>query len=87
MPVSNALVISPKSDHAIAKASDSILVPDAIAVAGPEAVNRLIEFFTAQIRNPNTREAYGRACMQFFAWMAENRVNDCRLVQPRVQPV
>ena len=80
--MSNPLVISLKSEQNIAKPSDSILVPDAIAVAGPEAINRLIEFFTAQIRNPNTREAYCRASMQFFAWMAENRVNDCRLVQP-----
>jgi len=29
---------------------------------------RYIEFFTANIRNPNTRRAYARACSQFFAW-------------------
>ncbi len=29
---------------------------------------RYIEFFAAQIRNPNTRRAYARACQQFFTW-------------------
>ena len=80
--MNDALVILPKTQKSLAKAAAPIVVPDAIAAAGPEAVNRLIEFFTAQIRNRNTREAYGRACSQFFDWMYENGVNDCRLVQP-----
>ena len=29
---------------------------------------RFIEFFTANIRNPNTRRAYHRACCDFFRW-------------------
>jgi integrase len=29
-----------------------------------------IEIFTANIRNPNTRRAYARACSRFFAWCA-----------------
>ena len=28
----------------------------------------MVEFFTAQIRNPNTRAAYAKAVTQFFAW-------------------
>jgi hypothetical protein len=27
-----------------------------------------VEFFTANIRNPNTRRAFARACSRFFAW-------------------
>src|SRR5208337_4377112 len=77
--MNDALVILPKPQKSLAKAAEPIVVPDAIAAAGPEAVDRLIEFFTAQIRNRNTREA---ACSQFFDWMYENGVNDCRLVQP-----
>ena len=80
--MNDALVILPKTQMSVAKAAGAIVVPDAIAAAGPGAVNRLIEFFTAQIRNRNTREAYGRACSQFFDWMYENGVNYCRLVQP-----
>ena len=42
--------------------------PALIADAGEPAAWRYIEFFTANIRNPNTRRAYARACQQFFAW-------------------
>src|SRR5664279_6296076 len=77
-----ALVILPKTGTPVEVKPAQIVVPIAIAVGGPEAVNRLLEFFTAQIRNPKTREAYGRACSQFFDWMYENGVNDCRLVLP-----
>ena len=33
---------------------------------------RFVEFFTANIRNRNTRLAYARACYQFFHWAREN---------------
>jgi site-specific recombinase XerD len=49
-------------------AADTHLVPALIADAGEPAAWRYIEFFTANIRNPNTRRAYARACNQFFAW-------------------
>ena len=44
------------------------LVPALVADAGEKAGWRYVEFFTANIRNPNTRRAYARACAQFFAW-------------------
>jgi len=44
------------------------LVPALIVDAGETAAWRYIEFFTANIRNPNTRRAYARTCNQFFAW-------------------
>jgi site-specific recombinase XerD len=47
---------------------DDPLVPALIADAGEPAAWRYIEFFTANIRNANTRRAYARACRQFFAW-------------------
>jgi hypothetical protein len=43
-------------------------VPALIADAGDPAAWGYVEFFTANIRNPNTRRAYARACNQFFAW-------------------
>jgi hypothetical protein len=46
----------------------SHLVPALIADAGEPAAWRYIDFFTANIRNPNTRRAYARACARFFAW-------------------
>ena len=43
-------------------------IPPLVRRAGPRAAERLVEFFTAQIRNPNTRAAYGTAVKRFFAW-------------------
>jgi hypothetical protein len=43
-------------------------VPAAIAAAGAPARMRFVEFFTANIRNPNTRQAYARSVSDFFGW-------------------
>lgn len=48
--------------------SQSALVPSLIQGDGPQASRRYLEFFAAQIRNPNTRAAYARAATRFFAW-------------------
>src|ERR1700730_11830282 len=48
--------------------TDTHLVPALIADARDQAAWRYLEFFTANIRNPNTRRAYARACGRFFAW-------------------
>jgi integrase len=44
-------------------------VPAMIAGAGDRASLRFIDFFTAHIRNPNTRAAYGIAVRGFFGWL------------------
>jgi len=36
--------------------------------AGEQASYRFVEFFTATIRNPNTRAAYFRAVQRFSLW-------------------
>lgn len=43
--------------------------PALIAAAGDRAAYRFLEFFTAQIRNPNTRRAYVAAVGDFCAWL------------------
>jgi site-specific recombinase XerD len=48
--------------------TDTYIVPALIADLGDQAAWRYVEFFTANIRNPNTRRAYARACVRFFAW-------------------
>jgi hypothetical protein len=53
---------------ALMPACPSELAPALIADAGEDAIWRYIDFFTANIRNPNTRRAYARACATFFAW-------------------
>ncbi len=49
-------------------------LPVVIAAAGERAGWRFIEFFTANIRNRNTREAYARAVAGFFHWCDARRV-------------
>ena len=43
-------------------------LPSVIVAAGEHASRKFIEFFTANIRNRNTRQAYARAARRFFDW-------------------
>jgi integrase/recombinase XerD len=45
-----------------------VTLPPIIAEAGKRARTRFLEFFTVNLRNPNTRAAYGRAAGEFLAW-------------------
>jgi site-specific recombinase XerD len=53
----------------------SATVPALIAARGQHAGRRFVEFFTANIRNPNTRRAYYRAVTEFFDWCDQARLN------------
>jgi site-specific recombinase XerD len=66
---------------ALTTPADTHLVPALIADAGEPAAWRYIEFFTANIRNPNTRRAYARACSRFFAW-CEDRGLTLNTIRP-----
>ena len=58
------------------------IVPAIIAERGEQAAWRYLEFFAANIRNPNTRAAYARATSAFFAWCDARR-----LTLPAVGPL
>jgi len=47
-----------------------------------EAARRFVEFFTANIRNPNTRKAYARAASEFAAWCERNQLTELRDIEP-----
>jgi len=47
-----------------------------------QAARRTLEFFTAQIRNPNTRRAYAGAASRFAAWCAEHGLHTLQEVEP-----
>jgi site-specific recombinase XerD len=64
-------IIRPAAVTSPIDAYAATLVPALIADAGDAAGWRYVEFFTANIRNPNTRRAYARACGRFFAWCEE----------------
>ncbi len=59
-------------------------LPAVIARAGERAAWRFIEFFTATIRNRNTRAAYAEAVKQFFAWCDEHRIRALDQINPVV---
>jgi hypothetical protein len=53
----------PKAEFSIiTRTSSKARLPELIAAAGPEVSETYIDFFTATIRNCNTRQAYARAC-------------------------
>ncbi len=68
-----ALILSKEDDLGLALAS-GVFLPPVIARAGKRAAERLIEFFTAHIRNPHTRRAYGRVAWNFFTWIDDRNV-------------
>jgi integrase/recombinase XerD len=49
-------------------------LPAIIRAQGERAGRRFIEFFTATIRNRNTRMAYARAVKRFFDWCDEHHL-------------
>jgi len=53
----------PVKSRPLALSSGTHLVPAPIADLGEQATWRYIDFFTANIRNPNTRWAYARASL------------------------
>ncbi len=57
-------------------------VPSLVVKAGGGAQKRFIEFFAAQIRNKNTREAYLRAVVDFFDWVEEAEIGDLLDIEP-----
>jgi site-specific recombinase XerD len=57
-------------------------LPALIAGGGDQAAVRFLEFFAANIRNPNTRRAYGRAVGKFMTWCSEMGVPSIDAVQP-----
>src|ERR1700679_2465202 len=59
-------------------------LPAAIGRAGEAAAWRFVEFFTATIRNKNTRAAYAEAVGQFFAWCELHRVYTLGEIKPIV---
>ena len=58
------------------------ILPALIAGAGDRAALRFLEFFTVNIRNKNTRAAYGRAAADFLRWCEVQGIGELGRVQP-----
>lgn len=59
----------------------STALPALVSAAGDRAALRFLEFFAANIRNPNTRRAYGRAVSDFLTWCGTLGVTSIAAVQ------
>jgi hypothetical protein len=46
----------------------STALPALVVAGGARAAERFIDFFTSNIHNRHTREAYGRAVNEFLRW-------------------
>jgi site-specific recombinase XerD len=69
------------SEAALAVRSSSPL-PAVVINAGERASVRFLEFFASNIRNPNTRRAYGHAVGEFLTWCVQAGVVSITDVQP-----
>ena len=70
---------------ALAPASPALFIraPELVVRAGRQAEKRYFEFFTAEIRNPNTRKAYATAILPFLRWCAERGI-ELQRIEPMV---
>ena len=66
--MSGEIQVSASARLAFAPHGGGPLLPALILHESDAAAWRYVEFFTANIRNPNTRRAYTRACGRFFGW-------------------
>jgi integrase/recombinase XerD len=73
--------IIPISSRHVSRAGFNSL-PVLIRRAGEKASWRFVEFFTANIRNKNTRSAYAQAVGQFFQWCEARRVHELEQIRP-----
>lgn len=66
---------------AVVKISGSFVVPQQISNLGYNATLRFLDFFTANIRNKNTRAAYAVAVRTFFGWLDGHGVTELGAVR------
>ncbi len=74
--------LEPAAGQSIAVLDDTPVVPRIIAEAGDDAIMRFVEFFTAEIHNPNTRQAYGRAVIGFCHWCDDHQIDGLAEIRP-----
>ena len=66
--MSEALVPPAAEPMVVGDGEADVVLPALIVDAGPDAVQRFLEFFAGRIANARTPAAYGRAVGQFLAW-------------------
>ena len=77
-PTGGSSLLVASSAPAIARVTESTLVPAPIALLGDDACHAWVEFFASHIRNPNTRASYARAAHALFRWLGDRGIEDIR---------
>ena len=67
---------------ALTIAPSPALLPPALFAPTPQAAQRVLEFFTAQINNDHTRRAYLAATRRFAVWCDTHGLHELTMVQP-----
>jgi hypothetical protein len=62
------------------------LFPDRLFAPTAKAAERVLEFFTAQINNDNTRSAYLIATKRFTQWCDDHGIRELSQVSPFTWP-
>ncbi|TBC02120.1 integrase [Rhizobium ruizarguesonis] len=57
-------------------------MPVALQAGGPQAQSKFLEFFTAQIRNANTRRSYAKAAVEFLRWCEDRGARSLDAITP-----
>lgn len=73
---------APSSGLSLFSISGHPPVPPVVVTAGERASLRFLEFFAANIRNPNTRRAYRQGVTAFLAWCETAGLPSITAVQP-----
>ena len=68
-------LVKSSEQKALAAGIRAFTLPATIADHGDKAAERFFTFFTDTIPNPNTRAAYYRNAMRFFAWTGKKRLS------------
>jgi integrase/recombinase XerD len=68
-------LVKSSEPKALAAGIREFTLPATIADHGDKAAERFFTFFTDTIPNPNTRAAYYRNAMRFFAWTGKKRLS------------
>ncbi|WP_169974014.1 tyrosine-type recombinase/integrase [Tautonia rosea] len=59
-----------------------MVIPHILASAGEDAITRFAEYFTAHIRNANTRRAYFRNALAFLRWCEGRGICSLKDIRP-----
>jgi site-specific recombinase XerD len=70
------------SEFALVRSANGTPILPALFAADKAAARRFIEFFTANIRNLNTRTAYAHAVSEFAVWCEHNKLSELRDIEP-----